>query len=120
MTIASRIKKDIPGQIRMFRKLTAGKPYWFRSWKKDKSGLECLYYRFAGSSGTSQTKRVPAQEIEAAIKFFKQHFKFDRAQFKKLCPTALRSGPCGFAVIGRYLEFRYQAQYKGRGKGFRV
>lgn len=119
MSITSQIKQDVPQRISQFPKLILGKPYFFHAWKKDRIGVECLYYRFMGSDGkTQQRKKVPLKEIKAAVKRFQKKGIFDRSDYKKLCPTALSSGPCGFAVIGRYLEFRHKAKYKGRGHGF--
>jgi len=119
MSISSQIRQDIPQHIRRFPKLASGQPYYFHVWAKDRAGNECLYYSFKGSDRTAQyMKKVPLAELVAAIKSFQQKGAFDRLDFQKLCPIALSSGPCGFAVIGGYLEFRHKAKYKGRGKGF--
>lgn len=118
MAISTQIKQDIPKLLKQFKKLISGRPYFFHSWKPDSTGIECLYYVFTGSNGRLQKKKIPLPEILAAVKRFQQSAGFNRSDYKKLCPFALSSGPCGFAVIGRYLEFRYNAKYKGRNQGF--
>lgn len=119
MSISSQIKHDIPAQIRRFKKLTSGRPYFYHCWKSDRAGKECLNYRFLGRNGkTEHVKKIPLSELEAAVRRFQYKRSFDRSDFKKVCPSALSSGPCGFAVIGRYLEFRFNARYQGRGNGF--
>ena len=119
MPITSQIKKDIPQRIAQFPKLISGRPYYFLAWKNDRGGVECLYYRFKNATGkTEQIKKVPLRELESAVRMFQHKGTFDRSDYQNVCPAALSSGPCGFAVIGRYLEFRHNAKYNGRGKGF--
>ena len=117
--MASQIERDIPKSINRFPKLIGGQPYRFLHWKADKTGLKCLYYKFAGSVGkTKHVKRVTFLEIKSAVQSFLKNGKFDRSDYAKVCPVSLSSGPCGFTVIGRYLEYRHNAKYKGRGNGF--
>jgi hypothetical protein len=120
MTIASRIKKDIPKRISRFVKLISGKPYRFYKWKPDENRVECMYYRFKGSKGAIHTKRIPLKELVAAVRTFQKTGSFNNSDYTSRCPVTSSSGPCGFAVIGRYLEFRNKANYKGYGKGFQL
>jgi hypothetical protein len=119
MSIAATIKQDIPQRIRCFPRLMAGLPYEYDSWSQDNRGIECLYYRSKSSnSQTQHTKKVSLNLIVAAVKRFQQAGTFDRRDYRKLCSGAQKSGPCGFAVVGRYLEFRHKAKYQGAGSGF--
>lgn len=119
MLVHTRIKNDIPLHITRFPKLRSGKPYQFQSWTKDRNDVECLVYAFDGTcKNVRHMKRIPLQELVVAVQLYKLKRSFDRSDFKKVCPVAARSGPCGFAVIGGYLEFRHNAVYQGHGKGF--
>jgi hypothetical protein len=117
--MALKITQDIPNAINRFSKLVGGQPYCFLRWKADKTGAKCLYYKFTGSAGkTKHVKRIPLLEIKAAVHTFRQNGSFDRSDYARVCPVSLSSGPCGFTVIGRYLQFRHNAKYKGRSQGF--
>ncbi len=119
MLVHTRIKKDIPRLIARFPKLRSGKPYRFQAWSKGKGGAESLVYAFDGTrKNVRHIKRIPLREMVLAVQLYKRKRLFDRSDYNKACPGAAKSGPCGFAVIGRYLEFRHKAHYQGRGKGF--
>ena len=119
MLVHTRIKKDIPRYIARFPKLRSGKPYQFHSWRKDKNGVEYLVYAFDGTrKNVRHVKRIPLQELVLAVQLYKRNRSFHRSDFNKACTVAAKSGPCGFAVIGRYLEFRHKTHYQGRGNGF--
>ena len=117
--VGRKIRKLIPQKYRQFDKLTGGKPYYFHAWKKDRQRRLCLYYWFWDRTGRRRnTKRVPLVEIEAAAKQFSSQGLFDRNIFHKYCHVSRSDGPCGFAVIGRCLEFLGIAIYGGRRRGF--
>jgi hypothetical protein len=119
MTIRTQIKSDIPRRLSQFPKLGTGKPYRHHAWKKDRNSEECLFYIFDGARRkVMHIKKIPLKEFELAVKLFQRKGAFNRADYDRVCPIASTSGPCGFAVVGRYLEFRYSAAYQGHGNGF--
>lgn len=117
--IGKRIQKLVPQRYTQFNKLTKGTPYHFKLWKRDKQKRLCLYYWFWDRTGNHKnTKRVPLVEIEAAAQQLSTQGVFDRCIFHKYCAVSKSDGPCGFAVIGRCLEFLGLAKYAGHGNGF--
>jgi len=115
--VRGRIIEPIPKRIEKFPKLGYGEPYRFHKWEYDREGRFCLYYVVTGGK-KEYTKRIPIEELEAAVVKLLETCKFNREDFRELCPIASRDGECGFTVIGRILEVLYGAKYKGRGKGF--
>ena len=119
-SISARIQAIVPKQYSQFPKLGGGSPYHFASWNNDNRNVLCLYYWFWDKGKAYKNKkRVPLTEIVAAAKQYRVQGKFDRVIFNTHCPVAASDGPCGFAVIGRCLEFLGIAKYAGRGNGFR-
>jgi len=117
--VRDKIRELIPRRLAEFPKLeSSGEPYRFYKWDYDKNGYLCLYYIVTGGK-KEYSKRIPIEEIESAIIRFLKTGKFDREDYRELCPIANRDGPCGFAIIGRILEVLYGARYEGRSKGFR-
>ena len=116
--IEKKIKENIPYKLREFPKLESGEPYQFYKWDYDNSNRLCMYYYVTGGKGRHQ-KRVPINELTEAVHRFLQTGVFTREDFRELCPTTRKDGECGFAVIGRILEFLFGAEYQGRGGGFR-
>jgi hypothetical protein len=96
-----------------FRKLRgSGPPYKFSKWATDRSGALCLYYEFPSRNGkTTNRKRVPVDEILAAIQEIVSEGRLTRKAFRNLCPVAESAGPCGFAVVGRCFELLGIAKY---------
>jgi hypothetical protein len=98
----------------VFSKLTSSEaPYRFVDWQLDKAHRRCLYYEFDANDPTADDheKRVPVEELVAAIGACATHGFFDRALFAKSCPVAKSAGDCGFAVTGRCLELLEVAEY---------
>jgi hypothetical protein len=116
--VITTLKNLIPSSYMSFNKLTSGRPYRFKAWKKDQKKRECLYYRFKGSTGIWHQKRIPTAEIKTAARHVRRNGVFNRGNFKTLCPVASSGGPCSFAVLGRCLEYLGLVTYKGYGKGF--
>lgn len=113
--VKARIKSIVPNPHSKFPKLQGGDPYYFLDWKKG-----YFRYWFWNSGKTYENiKRVPLAELEAAARECLARGIFDRDTFRTHCPVSASDGPCGFAVIGRCLEFLGIAKYAGRGKGFR-
>jgi hypothetical protein len=121
MGIAAKIQALVPRVHSKFKKLKRGKdPYHFLCWANDTQGKYCLKYWFWDKKKHSQNKkRVPLAEIIAAAKMCRTQGMFDRHTFQVHCPVSASDGSCGFAVIGRCLEFLNIAKYAGPGKGFR-
>ena len=118
-SISARIQALVPKQYSQFPKLSGGGSYHFFSWDKDRRGALCLYYWFWDrNKAYKNTKRIPLSEIVTTAQICLAGGTFDRHTFQKRCPVAASDGPCGFAVIGRCLEFLGIAKYAGRGKGF--
>ena len=116
-----KLNEVIPSQYSVFNKLTGGDPYYFDKWASDKYGVLCLYYWFWDKSKTKPNKkRVPVSEIEATVRILLQNGNFSREDFRENCPISESGGSCGFAVIGRILEYLGVASYVGLGKGFRL
>ncbi|AGK61149.1 hypothetical protein Asulf_01149 [Archaeoglobus sulfaticallidus PM70-1] len=115
--IRNRIREFIPKRIDKFPKLKRGEPYRFHKWGYDREGRFCLYYVVTGGK-EKYPKRIPIEELEAAVVRLLETGKFNREDFRELCPVANSDGPCGFTVIGRILEALYGAMYEGRGRGF--
>ena len=59
-------------------------------------------------------KRLPVAEIRAALDELGRAGVLSREKFRKVCPIAEKSGPCGFAVVGRILEALHVAVYSGQ------
>ena len=99
--IKDRIERLIPKKLDRFLSLTDyGKDYLFDSWSYDRKGRLCLYYIIHGG----YKKRVPMQELIKAVTWHRKERKFDRTDFRRLCPIAFSTGTCGYAVIVRILE----------------
>ena len=116
--ISRKIQENIPIKFDKFPKLKHGIPYEFYKWDRDKEGRLCLYYFVTGGENVHQ-KRVVMNELVAVIMRFLETGRFNREDFRELCPVTSRDGDCGFTVIGRIMEYLFDAEYEGRGKGFR-
>jgi hypothetical protein len=105
-----------------FRKLRgAGPPYKFWKWATDRSNALCLYYEFPSRNGkTTNRKRVPVDEILAALREIVSEGCLTRKAFRNLCPVAESAGPCGFAVVGGCLELLGIARQSGRQGAFEL
>lgn len=119
MRLEHQLRHLIPGSLRTFAKLEDGDPYRFERWGRDRAGTECLYYAFPSRDGRRQhVKRVPVQEVRAALGLLVRTGVLNREGFVGACPISESAGPCGFAVVGRMLQHLGVAAYLGRGQGF--
>lgn len=118
MNLEHQLRRLIPGSLRTFAKLEGGPPYRFERWDQDRAGVDCLYYAFASRDGDRQyRKRVPVREVRAALRLLATAGVLNREVFVKACPVTESAGPCGFAVVGRILEYLGVAAYRGREEG---
>jgi len=109
----------IPATLSVFPKLEAGDPYHFDHWAEDSAGAACIYYWFTSRDGNKRNqKRVPVSEVRAALQHLRATGALDRGSFRTRCPISHKSGPCGFAIVGRILEALGVARYSGRDVGF--
>jgi|ERR1051326_1522443 hypothetical protein len=117
--LEARLRGIVPANVNQFQKLDHGEPYHYDRWGKDAIGHVCLYYWFSSNDGrTRNVKRVPVNEVGAALNHILLSGRFGRQDFRQICPLSNSDGPCGFAVVGRLLESLGVAQYVGRNQGF--
>lgn len=106
------LKNIIPSKFSEFQKLTKGDPYYFDKWGTDSSQNSCLYYWFWSKDKTHKNrKRIVISEIDSLIRNSKDKGFFDRNDFDLYCSTSASAGSCGFAVMGRVLEYLNKAKY---------
>jgi hypothetical protein len=125
MSAAENIKRELDMCFaqgkRTFAKLRKNiMPYRFDDWGTDEYSYVCLYY-FIGARKPEKRdnkKRVPLDELVAALSECLDNGVLTREAFEERCPIAQSAGGCGFAVTGRCLELLGVARYGGQGKGF--
>jgi hypothetical protein len=109
------LKKIIPDTYSTFPKLERGDPYHFDRWDSDINGDLCLYYWFWNKNQTKKNKkRVVISEMEELIRNSLKKGHITRKDFQNYCPISKSEGSCGFAVVGRLLEYLDIAKYLGR------
>lgn len=114
------LKKIIPNTYSTFPKLERGDPYNFNRWDLDINGDLCLYYWFWNKNQTKKNKkRVVISEMEELIRNSLKKGYINREDFQNCCPISESAGPCGFAVVGRMLEYLDIAKHLGR-VGFEI
>lgn len=112
-----RIKALIPQDLAFFSKIKGGEPYRFDRWDFDRNGRYCIYYVVTGGK-REYKKRVTMVELLSAVTWFKKEGKFDRGDFRRLCPITHRDGSCGYTVISRILEVLFKTKFVARAKAF--
>ena len=118
--LEQRLKGMIPNTYSIFPKLERGDPYHFNCWDSDINGDLCLYYWFWNKNQTKKNKRrVVIAEMEELIRNSLKKGCITRKDFQSCCPISESAGPCGFAVVGRMLEYLDIAKYSGRC-GFKI
>ena len=125
MSIALKLQERLEPLLEQaggeFRKLTKDdEPYYFVEWALDGNQQRCLYYGFAArdASKRDHEKRVPLSELANAIAMCARKGKFERADFDDCCSVAKSAGPCGFAIVGRSMEFLGVAEHDPDGHCF--
>lgn len=107
----------------VFPKLTKSEaPYRFAGWRADDDHRRCLYYEFDANDpeADDHEKRVPLEELVAAIEASVSAGYFDRQAFFGACPVARSAGDCGYAVTGRCLELLEVAEHVKEQHLFRL
>ena len=119
--LEQRLREIIPKPNSTFPKLESGDPYHFDHWRADSKGEMCLYYWFWNKNRTKKNKkRVVISEVEKLIRNCLTRGQITRDDFRIYCSISESAGPCGFAVMGRMLEYLGIAQYLGWGRGFEI
>jgi hypothetical protein len=117
------LRRLIPQQYSTFAKLTnrgeAG-PYRFDRWDKDETGAILRYWFWSKDRTRKHRKSVSVTEMQRALAQSIGSESFSRCIYEKACPKSFRSQPCGFAVMGRCLEFLGVAEYRGFSTGFHL
>jgi hypothetical protein len=107
----------------VFPKLTtADASYRFVSWQADDDHRPCLYYEFGANDldADDHKKRVPLEELVAALGACTAAGFIDRPKFIQVCPVAHSAGDCGYVVTGRCLELLEVAEYLPDRRRFRL
>lgn len=117
----NELRANLHSGTTIFAKLKEeGEPYKFERFALDRYGRDCIYYGFHLRDGRSVKRRVPLDELVAALKVLSSSGSLSRQDFRRICPVAESAGPSGYAVAGRILELLGVAQYDGHGQGFRL
>jgi len=114
--LEQRLREIIPNPNSTFRELEKEEICSFDRWDTDKKNRVCLYYVV----GNKNKKRVVISEIEELIRNCLTRGQINRKDFEVYCHTSNSDGACGFAVMGRMLEYLGIAQYLGWGRGFEI
>ena len=112
-----RIRRIVPTKLKEFAKLQKGSPYRFECWAQDNSGADCLWYVFDSKDGKKiLKKKILEIELLNALDQLETTGSFNRRKYEEFCPKSAASGPCGFAVMGRIMEFWGSQRYTAVAK----